>query len=390
MPFASQPNFNPISFKPIPTPRFGSVLKLSGSQTFKHQNLTKNLEIEGRGVFESTTLDGTLTIRGNSDFKKGCKITGKTLLEGATHIHQTEFSDSLHVRKKAELSDISVGKAAVFENFTQCQGGIFLDNLQIQGDGELSDTCVAGKTLILGRSTLKDSVFEDTLTVYAKNLTLSGCTVKDLIIKEEKIPVPLIPVRPGILFPSIAPGEKHQQPGPGTGVSSAPSQSGISPGRGSMGTEISIKPGESKKVGGLQISATQTETTVKTPQGGVYVNGRKKSGPGPDHFGDIGKSPAHGGNSPNKPGNLNGSSQGQGSQNTTPSPIILGPGWPSSQGISPRDDRETPPSRQTLTLDNNTVVQGKIIFEGKNGVVRAPKDCQIDSSQVVGGVIRRI
>ncbi|MBY0403441.1 MAG: hypothetical protein K2X66_06050 [Cyanobacteria bacterium] len=388
MSFASQSTFNPISFKPIPSPQFGSITKLSGSHTFQHQTLTKTLEIDGRGFFEGTSLDGSLTIRGNSDFKKGCKITGKTLLDGTTQASQTEFSDSLHVRKKAELSDISVGKAAVFENFTKCQGGIFLGSLQIQGDGELSDTCVAGKTLILGRSTLKDSVFEDTLTVYAKNLSLSGCAVKDLVIKEEKIPVPLLPVRPGIIFPSISPGGIQQQPGPGAGASSASSKSSITPGRGSMGTEISIQPGETKRVGGLQISATQTETRVKTAQGGVYVNGRKKSGPGPDHFGDIGKSATRGGNSPSKPGNLNGKSQG--SQNTTPSPIISGPGWPSSQGISPMDDRETPPSRQTLTLENNTVVQGKIIFEGKNGVVRAPKDCQIDASQVVGGVIRRV
>jgi hypothetical protein len=133
------------------------------------------------------------------------------------------------------------------------------------------------------------------------------------------------------------------------------------------GSMVSVGSHSMSSVNGYMVSSTANQTTVVTPGQSVYVNGRKVSGDGPEHYADYRLA---------APG----------------APTVRGPGWSEAvaekhAGIKKAEKNKT--VINVLELSNNSTVQGDVVFESGYGQVKIQPGSVLQG-KVVNGMVERL
>ncbi|MBY0405060.1 MAG: hypothetical protein K2X66_14260 [Cyanobacteria bacterium] len=335
------------------------------------------------GGYGDITLGPKSQIKGNvsSTFGKiviqnDSKVQGSvTSISGKIEGNDSTLTGSIETIK----SEIKLTNVTAQESIKSNSGNIVLDKTTVEKDvssksgvislfneghvkGSLSSTngdIILGKgfvdgnvSTVHGKVILISAIIKGSLTLASKHFKVNNSTINGITLKvpaEQKNNVTLscggnVTISYGnsiVVGPNAVIGGQN------------------------MGNVIKLLPGARIWENGFNVSATQTETSLITPDGTIYVNGDKVNGPGANTYAEFKK-------------------------NNPKAPPLQGPGWKDEGVKHPKPD--TPPVEvakapdQILELESQAIITGDIVFESGNGKLILHPGATF-TGKVEGGVI---
>jgi hypothetical protein len=292
---------------------FGFLVRVEAESSVFSSDANLNSQTVGsvvigrNAVVNATNVEGTL-------------VTGRDLV-----LTNSKVNESAKVGRDATIADsvfvggLTVGRNALLEE-VEC-----LSNLAAGANLQLKKAHIKGDVQAHQVESIESSTIDGTLFTHQPSLTVHSSMIQQVVLDADD--------SSGI---HIA----------GTSISSA--------GRG----HITLGNNSTVHANGLTILSKAGQTSVFTPDGSIYVNGKRVQGAGPANFSEYRAS------HPNIPG-------------------IDAPGWVESTVSVPisKKAQETLPS-MTLELTGNTQVTGNVEFKNGFGNVILR-----DSSKIGGRVI---
>lgn len=294
----------------------------------------RNIALNGTSIMGSATA-------GRSINGVNCRIenalsAGRDVnLQNCVHLYSVSAGRSLNLVNSNVEENVSSGL------------GLALVNSTVKGDA----------FAVGGVAKLEGSKINGTLSTSGLSLTVSGSTVNNIILKQ---PVSNIAYNNGI---SLQNGVITY----GNSVSMVAGRNDLIVNRGNGYTTVTLGPGSLSNLNGYTVRSTMEQTTLQTPDGVIYVNGKKVSGQGPNKYDDY-------------------------RAEHMQAPFINAPGWPdvTSGSYSNEYKKSTQDSvLQSIELVNNSNVTGTITFGSGKGKVTVHPGSSF-SGEVQGGKVEHL
>jgi hypothetical protein len=269
----------------------------------------------------------------------GSMVAGRDVVLDGTHVNgHVSAGRGIYGHSCMVEGNLSAGRDVKLDG---CSGihnisagrGISLLNTSVSQDVHarqsiyMADTRVKGNVSVSGNAELLRSVVGKTLSVATDYLKIEDSTVGDIQVHDS------------------ARSSGYSIVGSNNIV--AHGSSVVTNRKGHI--SITVGSNSVSSMNGYTVKGRPGETTVWTPGGGIYMNGRKVSGPGAETYREYQSQEAS-------------------------APAISGPGWRDLPDLPEKSPPATDISigetpSQVVELMENTTVKGDIVFEGARGQV---------------------
>lgn len=290
-------------------------------------------------------------LSGRNVVLNGTSVLGSVMAGRSVKATNCHIRDSLSAGRDIELNgcntteSISAGRRVALSHTTANR------NVTAGSDLTLVHSIVNGNVTARRVAAIENSRIGETLSVANSRLVLDGSQVHNIQLARPEIAMVVTGNQSNV---SINHGVISS--GGGNLIVNG-NRVIVSPGYGQ--TIAAFGSGSVSNLNGYTVRSLQDKTTVITPDGNVYINGRKVSGDGPELYSDY---------QARDPG----------------APRIQGSGWPDNQALEENSPSSEPV--QIVELVRNSIVTGLVRFEGGHGKIIVYKGSRFEG-RVEGGLV---